>query len=242
MLGYQRDHMLTCRNQHRLGLLDAWNSIVAAATPEVALEEEGWSRGDVLCRHIVSGPTLPRPNSASRIRKTDYPSHSVTVVSILRLHALVHFAASSNVTWEFYDVSMWSTIEICVGIMCTCMPTVRMLFVRFFPILAGSTYRSRKYYQYGSGARLEDLNKSGVRTNVTTPGSAPGKEPSDTETGARGNERREPEQGVIMVQTSFYVQHSDTDEASLVSHDGGEKTTRSKNAGPKRDEFGARSG
>jgi len=41
----------------------------------------------------------------------------VTVVSILRLQALVHFAASSNVSWEFYDVSMWSTIEICVGIM-----------------------------------------------------------------------------------------------------------------------------
>jgi hypothetical protein len=41
----------------------------------------------------------------------------VTVVSILRLQALVHFAASSNVSWEFYDVSVWSTVEICVGIM-----------------------------------------------------------------------------------------------------------------------------
>jgi hypothetical protein len=41
----------------------------------------------------------------------------VTVVSILRLQALVHFATSSNVSWEFYDVSVWSTIEICVGIM-----------------------------------------------------------------------------------------------------------------------------
>jgi hypothetical protein len=41
----------------------------------------------------------------------------VTIVSILRLQALVHFAASSNASWEFYDVSVWSTIEICVGIM-----------------------------------------------------------------------------------------------------------------------------
>jgi hypothetical protein len=41
----------------------------------------------------------------------------VTVVSILRLSALVHFAQSSNASWEFYDVSVWSTIEICVGIM-----------------------------------------------------------------------------------------------------------------------------
>ncbi|KAH7392254.1 hypothetical protein DE146DRAFT_662041 [Phaeosphaeria sp. MPI-PUGE-AT-0046c] len=41
----------------------------------------------------------------------------VTVVSILRLSALVHFAKSSNASWEFYDVSVWSSIEICVGIM-----------------------------------------------------------------------------------------------------------------------------
>lgn len=41
----------------------------------------------------------------------------ITVVSILRLQALVHFAASSNVSWEFFDVSMWSTIEVGVGIM-----------------------------------------------------------------------------------------------------------------------------
>jgi hypothetical protein len=41
----------------------------------------------------------------------------VTVVSILRLFALVHFAASTNASWEFYDVSIWSTIEVCVGIM-----------------------------------------------------------------------------------------------------------------------------
>lgn len=40
----------------------------------------------------------------------------VTIVSILRLRSLVHFAQSSNASWEFYDVSVWSTIEICVGI------------------------------------------------------------------------------------------------------------------------------
>jgi hypothetical protein len=41
----------------------------------------------------------------------------VTIVSILRLTALVHFAASANASWEFYDVSVWSSVEICVGIM-----------------------------------------------------------------------------------------------------------------------------
>lgn len=41
----------------------------------------------------------------------------VTVVSILRLHALMDFVASSDASWEFYNVSVWSTIEICTGIM-----------------------------------------------------------------------------------------------------------------------------
>jgi hypothetical protein len=41
----------------------------------------------------------------------------VTIVSILRLQALVHFAKSTNVSWEFYDVSIWSTIELGVGVM-----------------------------------------------------------------------------------------------------------------------------
>jgi hypothetical protein len=41
----------------------------------------------------------------------------VTIVSILRLQALVHFAKSPNVSWEFFDVSIWSTVELGVGVM-----------------------------------------------------------------------------------------------------------------------------
>jgi hypothetical protein len=40
----------------------------------------------------------------------------VTVVSILRLQALVNFAKTTNVSWEFYFTSRWSTIELGVGI------------------------------------------------------------------------------------------------------------------------------
>ena len=41
----------------------------------------------------------------------------VTVVSILRLRALINFSVSDDASWEFYDVSFWSSIEICVGMM-----------------------------------------------------------------------------------------------------------------------------
>ncbi|KAK7187414.1 hypothetical protein DPSP01_002538 [Paraphaeosphaeria sporulosa] len=80
----------------------------------------------------------------------------VTVVSILRLHSLVHFAKSINPTWDYWAVSNWSTVEINVGIMCVCMPSLRIILVRFFPKVLG-TMRSNTggYARYGSSSRIE---------------------------------------------------------------------------------------
>ncbi len=73
-------------------------------------------------------------------------------MSILRLQSLVTFAASSNPTWDNFEVSNWSTIEINVGIMCSCMPSLRLLLVHFFPRVLGSStlrYHDRNNY-YGN--------------------------------------------------------------------------------------------
>ncbi|KAJ4993990.1 CFEM domain-containing protein [Stagonosporopsis vannaccii] len=135
----------------------------------------------------------------------------VTIVSILRLQSLVHFAQSSNASWEFYDVSVWSTIEICVGIMCACLPTLRLLLVKLFPILGGSSARSRtKYYNYGSGNELKNIG-----------GHSHSKRSHHVDTAISSPRSGIFEQGDgITVKTSYTVQHgqSDTDEASLVSH------------------------
>lgn len=73
----------------------------------------------------------------------------VTIVSILRLRSLISFGVDAiNPTWDFYEVGIWSTVEINVGIICVCMPTLRLLLVRLFPRLLGTT---QKYYaRYGS--------------------------------------------------------------------------------------------
>lgn len=55
---------------------------------------------------------------------------SVTVISIVRLVFLVQMKDSINLTWDYFDVCLWSTVEITVGIMCTCMPTLRLILVR----------------------------------------------------------------------------------------------------------------
>lgn len=68
---------------------------------------------------------------------------SVTVVSILRLKSLVNFGVETlNPTWEFFDVGIWSTVEINVGIICVCLPTFRLMLVRFFPFLRGTLKRT----------------------------------------------------------------------------------------------------
>ena len=80
----------------------------------------------------------------------------VTIVSILRLQSLVDFAKSHNATWEQYDVANWSTIEINVGIICACMPALRLVLVRAFPRMLGSTrqYPSRSGGQYVNSAAV----------------------------------------------------------------------------------------
>ncbi|KAK2589759.1 hypothetical protein QQS21_012559 [Conoideocrella luteorostrata] len=62
----------------------------------------------------------------------------VTVVSILRLLSLSQFDASINITWDYYGVALWSTIEINVGIICTSLPTLRLILVRISPRAFGS--------------------------------------------------------------------------------------------------------
>ncbi|RCI11033.1 hypothetical protein L249_5188 [Ophiocordyceps polyrhachis-furcata BCC 54312] len=63
----------------------------------------------------------------------------VTVVSILRLRALDFSSHSANPTWDLFDVGIWSTVEINVGIICVCMPSLRLLLVRLFPSLSTSS-------------------------------------------------------------------------------------------------------
>ena len=86
--------------------------------------------------------------------------HSVTVVSILRLQSLIYFAKSTNPTWDQWIVAWWSTIEVNVGMICTCLPAVRLILVRACPRIFStnqSRYRSTASATddgYGRGSRM----------------------------------------------------------------------------------------
>lgn len=130
---------------------------------------------------------------------------SVTIVSIIRLQALVVFGKSSNATWDNFPVSLWSTVEINVGIICTCMPTLRLMLVRAFPALgAGSSYGRRTYYNSEGIKGLSSKGRPGrTHENLSSTSKLRGEEPAPVKPLA------------IVRQQTFAVRYDD-DEASLV--------------------------
>ncbi|KAK6844029.1 hypothetical protein PG987_004889 [Apiospora arundinis] len=101
-----------------------------------------------------------------------------------------------NPTWDQFYVANWSTIEINTGIICACMPSIRLLLVRLFPkVLGGSTNKKSQYY--ASNAEYNHTNPKSRTKNAT-------------QSQSRGD-------GDIMHSQSYTVEYQkDNDEASLV--------------------------
>jgi hypothetical protein len=118
-------------------------------------------------------------------------------VSILRLRSLIAFTGTRNITWEQKDVILWSIYEINVGIICACIPALRLIVIRALPTLIstiqGSTQRS-------SGRR------SKTRSQATN-------ENADTMGGVNsGKESVVVEPNTITYTRTFAVRHEENDD------------------------------
>ncbi len=134
----------------------------------------------------------------------------MTVVSVIRLQALVTFGKSSNATWDNFPVSLWSTVEINVGIICTCMPTLRLLLVRLFPSLGANSSYAKGYYHSSGGQVLSSKVTHGrTRGDLTSKSTPAGTQPASSADTVLGKPT-----GIIRQQT-FAVQYDD-DETRLV--------------------------
>lgn len=83
-----------------------------------------------------------------------------TVVSIVRLSSLLLFKYSENLTWDYYDVCMWSSVEVTTGVICACMPALRKMLVAVWPKLDG-TLRLRNPLYIVRDTPQGDSSKSG---------------------------------------------------------------------------------
>lgn len=89
----------------------------------------------------------------------------ITIVSALRLRALVIYGRSNNFTWEFADAGMWSAIEVYTAIMCACLPAARAFFTRTAPKWLGISYATTSR----SGAKTPSSNHDVIRNRGRPP-------------------------------------------------------------------------
>ncbi|KAL7796681.1 putative PTH11-typeG-protein-coupled receptor [Trichoderma ceciliae] len=130
----------------------------------------------------------------------------VTIVSILRLRSLIKFNSNSiNPTWDYYEVSIWSVMEIHVGIICVCLPSFRVLLVHLFPKLQRTTER---LYVKNSRRSRPAMNNRTSRLPL-------GHSARSHVDGSHPHPNVEPNQ--IAYQTSYTVEYGDNDEVQLVS-------------------------
>jgi hypothetical protein len=140
----------------------------------------------------------------------------VTVVSILRLQALVVFATSENTPWDFYHIAIWSGFEISIGIMCACLPTMRLLLIKIFPRMGDPGNRLRNNYTYYGKDRSG--NSSGSRRGQ-------GRADEDGEAISMPSRLQSPHKGANSV---FRAVDSDGDETQLFPRDQGNTWNQSR--------------
>lgn len=90
---------------------------------------------------------------------------------MIRLRFLVTFAKGHNPTWDQADVVNWSNIEINVGIICACMPCLRVMLTRAFPKLLESTRKNSvshdtRYLERSSGSGNSAEKESSFDTEL----------------------------------------------------------------------------
>lgn len=84
----------------------------------------------------------------------------VTIVSIVRLVIFIRSNGATDFSWINVDLGTWSIIEICVGVICTCVPALKPILDRVLPRLFSSTG--------GSKTRSRTERTSQMRTETKT--------------------------------------------------------------------------
>lgn len=93
----------------------------------------------------------------------------MTIVSIVRLRSMIRFANSQNITWDYMDIAYWSTIELHVGIVCACLPSLRSLFVALGAKVLATTRNGSR------GSRATGPRSAGSSKNSTVAEKARGR-------------------------------------------------------------------
>jgi hypothetical protein len=150
-----------CSDQYRCRPLDARNTFVTARSPQAFVVQEGWR-----CHNVLSGDIVSYSAILYRLH-TDH-HRSATVISIIRLQFLITFARTQNPMWDQQNITKWSAIEIAVGVVCSCIPSIRVILVRILPRTFSSSNDSkrRNYYHSTEGKSSKLSGRSRGQSDV----------------------------------------------------------------------------
>ncbi|KAK5174363.1 uncharacterized protein LTR77_001443 [Saxophila tyrrhenica] len=88
----------------------------------------------------------------------------VTLCSVIRLSLIIRWQATTNPTWTYNPIALWSSIECNVGIICACIPALAGPLRRFWMLVAGeklsSMYRSRTKSRTGASGNQPAIRDS----------------------------------------------------------------------------------
>ncbi|KAF1817051.1 hypothetical protein P152DRAFT_453658 [Eremomyces bilateralis CBS 781.70] len=84
----------------------------------------------------------------------------ITGVSCVRLSQVLMFGDTTNPSREWYGLGIWTVIEVDVGIICACLPTMGILLRKIFPGLSRSTQKNSQMTPASMGSRSHDLAPS----------------------------------------------------------------------------------
>ncbi|KAK4152519.1 hypothetical protein C8A00DRAFT_16162 [Chaetomidium leptoderma] len=94
-------------------------------------------------------------------------------ISVIRIQYL---KLSDDVTWDNVASACWSVGELCSGITCACLPTLRPILSRFVPGMRSHSEQSdNKYYKRSSGrdvsdgSRLKSTDETGSSRGIIYP-------------------------------------------------------------------------
>ncbi|KAF2874427.1 hypothetical protein BDV95DRAFT_566165 [Massariosphaeria phaeospora] len=90
----------------------------------------------------------------------------VCIVSIIRLQSLVAISKSFDPTYDNPPAATWSSVEINVGIICSCLPCLRPLIARCLPGVFSHDYSTQSappYRRHDLGTALGQLDPEGSR-------------------------------------------------------------------------------
>ncbi|KAJ3492726.1 hypothetical protein NLG97_g5187 [Lecanicillium saksenae] len=86
----------------------------------------------------------------------------VTIVSILRLQSIRYYANTTNPARDQFDLVWYSTIEVGVGLMCACLPAMRLVLGHVAPRMVGRSLAS-------SSEQMQSTQQSGSSINRRAP-------------------------------------------------------------------------